>query len=231
VPKAVNDPLENATIVLGQIDEVSQVARADFEKQTQALAAIAAKAASKTGGKDGPSKGRDDGLGGARTRALARRQGREPAPAARSAGPRSSSGARCAGGSTSPAALRPPAQAEGPEHHAGDPDAAAGHLPALRPDPHPAGGEEGQPGLLPQQGEVVQLASAVLQGLMPLLGLRDLPQYAVIFLPTDMEDEMLRLEEAFQNRREDQIQLTEFEIQRQGDGFRPVVVRQVPRTR
>jgi hypothetical protein len=69
-----------------------------------------------------------------------------------------------------------------------------------------------------------------LQGIMPLLGLKELPRFAVIFLPEEMEDEMRRLEEAYQGRREDEIQLTEFEIRRQGDGYRPVVVRQVPRT-
>src|SRR5262249_4726354 len=68
-----------------------------------------------------------------------------------------------------------------------------------------------------------------LQGLMTQLQLPQLPRYAVIFLPDEMEQEMLRLEEQHEGLREDQIELTEFEIRPQGDGYRPVVVRQTRR--
>src|SRR5262249_24463697 len=75
VPKTPNDPVENATTVFGQIDEVSQQARADFGKQTQALAAAAAKAASKTGGRDGLSKGIGDGIGGGKDKGIGKKEG------------------------------------------------------------------------------------------------------------------------------------------------------------
>jgi hypothetical protein len=52
----------------------------------------------------------------------------------------------------------------------------------------------------------------------------------VIFLPPGVEKEMIGLEHDYKGLEENQIELTEFEIQRRDDGrFGPVVVRQVPR--
>jgi hypothetical protein len=69
------------------------------------------------------------------------------------------------------------------------------------------------------QGSLRELARA--------LGMRDVPPFAVIFLPRVMEDEMIRLEHDYKGLEESQIELTEFEIQRRGDGtFGPVVIGQ-----
>jgi hypothetical protein len=62
------------------------------------------------------------------------------------------------------------------------------------------------------------------------LPLRSVPPYVVIFLPPAMEHEMIQLEHDFKGLEEDQIELTEFEIQRRPDGsFGPVVVAQRPK--
>jgi hypothetical protein len=59
------------------------------------------------------------------------------------------------------------------------------------------------------------------------LRLPGVPPYVVIFLPPAMEQEMIQLEHDYRGLEEDQIELTEFEIQRRPDGsFGPVVVAQ-----
>jgi hypothetical protein len=67
---------------------------------------------------------------------------------------------------------------------------------------------------------------ASIQGLARVLGLREVPPYAVIFLPEAMETEMQQLERDYGGLEEHQIELTEFEIQRRDGRYRPVVVNQ-----
>lgn len=70
-----------------------------------------------------------------------------------------------------------------------------------------------------------------LRELARVLHLSAVPPYAVIFLPAALEEEMIRLEHDYQGLEEDQIELTEFEIQRRPDGsVGPVVVRQIARS-
>jgi hypothetical protein len=62
------------------------------------------------------------------------------------------------------------------------------------------------------------------------LRLREIPPYAVIFLPQAVEEEMIQLEHDYKGLEENQIKLTEFEIRRRPDGgFSPVVISQTPR--
>jgi hypothetical protein len=67
---------------------------------------------------------------------------------------------------------------------------------------------------------------ASLRELARVLRLRAAPPYAVIFLPPAVEKELIRLEHDYKGLQEHQIELTEFEIQRRGGQYVPVVVSQ-----
>jgi hypothetical protein len=69
------------------------------------------------------------------------------------------------------------------------------------------------------------------QGLARELGLREMPQCFVIFLPKGLEDRMVQLEEQYQGAREDQIEKTIWDVPLRNGRYasEPQVVRQILR--
>lgn len=62
------------------------------------------------------------------------------------------------------------------------------------------------------------------------LRLEQVPARIVAFFPDQLEDELLRKELAFRNRREEEIRRTYFRLDRRGGRFEPVVVDQTYRS-
>jgi hypothetical protein len=67
------------------------------------------------------------------------------------------------------------------------------------------------------------------RSLVTALQLDRVPPWFVAFFPKDLEDDLLRKELAFKNRREADIRKTYFRLVRKGTGYDPVVVAQEPR--
>ena len=67
------------------------------------------------------------------------------------------------------------------------------------------------------------------QGLAEVLKLKDRPSYVVAFFPKTLEDDLLKKELAFANRKESEIKATRFKVVKKGDAFEPVVVSQEAR--
>jgi hypothetical protein len=232
VPKSTEstEPYESA---ISGLSELEKAVREDFDRQTKAVAARAAAKASKSGGRDGLSKGSGGGTGGGRDGGI----GKGVGPGGGTGGPGSRLLTR-----------QQRREMRWRIDFSGDPAEHIRKLKALHIALAVPTRQQGMFLLIdltqtPPAPRKDNLASWVdkvkwfnkhppsLQGMMQQLRLPELPQYAVIFLPDDMEQEMLRLEEAYAGRREDQIQLTEFVIERHADGYRPKVVNQIPRTR
>jgi hypothetical protein len=68
------------------------------------------------------------------------------------------------------------------------------------------------------------------RSLAQALQLERVPPWIAAFFPEEFEQELLRKERAFKNRREEDIRRTYFQVERKGPGYAPVVVRQELRT-
>jgi hypothetical protein len=58
------------------------------------------------------------------------------------------------------------------------------------------------------------------------LGLDPVPEHVIAFFPAKLEEKLLKLELAYQNRKEEEIYETRFELRRSGGTYEPVVVKQ-----
>jgi RNA polymerase sigma factor (sigma-70 family) len=74
----------------------------------------------------------------------------------------------------------------------------------------------------------IENSTKALIGLGKVLGWKEVPKHMVVFFPRYVEDDLLRKELAFANRKEEEIQETEFRIRRTATGYDVEVVRQKP---
>jgi RNA polymerase sigma factor (sigma-70 family) len=72
----------------------------------------------------------------------------------------------------------------------------------------------------------IESNSKSLTGLGKVLGWKEVPKHMVVFFPRYVEDDLLRKELAFANRKEEEIQETEFRIRRTATGYEVEVVGQ-----
>jgi RNA polymerase sigma factor (sigma-70 family) len=72
----------------------------------------------------------------------------------------------------------------------------------------------------------IENSTKALTGLGKVLGWKEVPKHMVVFFPRYVEDDLLRKELAFANRKEEEIQETEFRIRRTATGFDVEVVGQ-----
>jgi RNA polymerase sigma factor (sigma-70 family) len=72
----------------------------------------------------------------------------------------------------------------------------------------------------------IETSTKALTGLGKVLGWKDVPKHMVVFFPRYVEDDLLRKELAFANRKEEEIQETEFRIRRTATGYDVEVVGQ-----